>query len=394
MLRKVFVFGLLFSLLINHNIIKAHNTAKQIQLSDQSQISILTFKPGSEMYSMYGHTAIRVNDFEKKLDLIYNYGTFYFNSDSFYLDFIKGKLKYHLSISTYSSTMGEMQYEKRKVIEQVLDLSLDDRQQIVDKLENTYHSEDRFYLYDFLYDNCATRVRDVVELPVHKSIYTDTTLFQAQSFRQLLQPYLQPYYWLDLGINLLLNQNADKLASVAEQMFLPDHILNIYDQAYYTKESSRNRFTSMQKTIYQPYEDEVEASNRFLSIGWRILIVFVVISLLGFIIKFNTNIIDFILIVIYSLLGILFTILWIISEHAVLQANWNLLWTLPTLAFFFTSAKRKKISNYWLYINLLIVMLLMIPGVIPQSIPAIILPYMVIISFIYMKRLIRINANE
>ncbi|MBI9033371.1 MAG: DUF4105 domain-containing protein [Bacteroidales bacterium] len=393
-MKKKYIIALVFLAISSFTTLSAHKASRGITLSKNASISIITYKPGAEMYSMYGHSAIRVLDPEQGLDLVYNYGTFSFDSESFYIDFIKGKLKYHLSVSSHKAEMRGMVYEKRDVIEQVLNISDKDRQQIVDKLENTYHSDDRYYLYDFLFDNCATRIRDVVELPVKNTIYTDTSLFEAQSFRQLLQPYLKPYYWLDLGINLLLNQKTDALANLSQQMFLPDHILNIYEYTYYGNPTAEQKFIQSEEILYQAYHSDKDSLLDLLPVGWRILIAFIIITFLGYILKFNTNFLDYTIAIIYGFLSLLFISLWIISDHEVLQANWNLIWTLPVLGIFFLSQKRKLFSFYYVTINLgLLILLIAIPGIIPQSIPPVIFPFMMITGVLYIKRFIRFRSG-
>ena len=132
------------------------------ELTGKSRISILTLDPGKEMYTIFGHTAIRVRDETLGLDRVYNFGTFDASTPFFYLKFLQGDLNYFLSITDFDYFFRNTVDEKRSIVEQILNLTYPERQKIFNTLERQYHSNARFYKYDFFYDNCATRVRDIV----------------------------------------------------------------------------------------------------------------------------------------------------------------------------------------------------------------------------------------
>ena len=135
---------------------------KATTLSDKAEISVLTCSPGKELYSLFGHTAIRVHDPEQDLDVVFNYGTFDFDTPHFYLKFAQGLLPYQLSTSHFQSFMYSYMMEERSVYSQRLQLDSLQRQKLFDLLLENYKPENRSYLYNFLYDNCTTRVRDIL----------------------------------------------------------------------------------------------------------------------------------------------------------------------------------------------------------------------------------------
>jgi hypothetical protein len=141
--------------------------AQKQQLSDQAVISLITADPGEELYSLFGHSAIRVKDTVNNQDLVFNYGTFNFNTPNFYMKFTRGKLLYMLSIQQFDRFKRSYEYEKRDLKEQILNLTQDQKQAIFQFLLWNYQPENRYYKYDFFFDNCATRIRDVFidELP-------------------------------------------------------------------------------------------------------------------------------------------------------------------------------------------------------------------------------------
>ncbi|HWJ28198.1 MAG TPA: DUF4105 domain-containing protein, partial [Flavisolibacter sp.] len=143
------------------------------------RITLLTCAPGSELYSTFGHTALRVQDEHAGLDLVFNYGTFVFDDD-FYMKFIRGKLLYSLSVENFDDFIYEYKLESRSVQEQVLQLSCQEKQQLFHALQVNARPENRDYKYDFLFDNCTTRARDIVarntaQPVVYKNILPDKT---------------------------------------------------------------------------------------------------------------------------------------------------------------------------------------------------------------------------
>lgn len=132
-------------------------------LSDSSRITLLTVAPGDELYSAFGHTGIRITDYKNNFDVVFNYGTFDFEQHGFYTNFIKGKMRYMISTDRFEDFMAEYAYTKRSVTEQELNLTAEDKQKVFAFLYTNALPENREYYYDFFWDNCATRPRDVFE---------------------------------------------------------------------------------------------------------------------------------------------------------------------------------------------------------------------------------------
>ena len=122
---------------------------KAFQLSNEAEISILTCSPGKELYSLFGHTAIRVRDPKAGMDEVFNYGTFDFDTPHFYLKFAQGLLPYQLSTTSFRNFMLSYQMEERSVYSQRLRLDSLQKQQLFDLLLENYRPENRSYLYNF-----------------------------------------------------------------------------------------------------------------------------------------------------------------------------------------------------------------------------------------------------
>jgi hypothetical protein len=189
-------------------------------LENKVKISLLTCSPGQELYSLFGHSAIRVYAPSQNIDIVYNYGTFDFDTPGFGVKFIRGKLPYKLAVGKYESFMREYDYFQRDVEEQVLNIDSTQTAEIISFLQNNAKSENALYAYDFLFDNCSTRIRDII-LPY--SDYTKESL-DGLSFREMLIPYINNHAWTAFGIHLILSGVTDKNADFYTQMFLPDYL--------------------------------------------------------------------------------------------------------------------------------------------------------------------------
>jgi hypothetical protein len=206
--------------------------AQNAVLSDNSKISLLTCGSGSELYSAFGHTALRIQDPSIGLDVVYNYGTFDFRTEHFYLKFIKGDLNYFVSISTFTDFITEYQYDQRSVIEQILRLSLIQKQDLFDKLNTSLYSDERFYTYKFIDRNCTTMVLDKLNQTIKNKTIVKTAAVNL-SYREVLYPYFEDYYWFKLGINIIFGAPTD----VADtQLFLPIELQNSVEKLVVNKE--------------------------------------------------------------------------------------------------------------------------------------------------------------
>src|SRR5690606_16424401 len=206
----------------------------EVRLTDKAEIRIVTCGPyQGELYSAFGHSAIRVFDPELDIDLIYNYGVFNFNQPNFYLNFAKGHLLYRLAVSRYQPFVESYIEENRYVHEQILNLTPTQNQKVFEFLQWNAKEENMHYYYDYFYDNCATRVRDVMKNALGESVrFEDSHISTSYTIRDLCDLYLQEQPWGDLGIDLCLGLPMDKPATPWMYMFLPDYLEQGYDHAY------------------------------------------------------------------------------------------------------------------------------------------------------------------
>ena len=202
------------------------------ELSSEARISLLTCAPGEELYTRFGHTAIRVYDPEKDIDVTFNYGIFNFNTEHFYWKFVRGETWYELGVTPTWWFMREYEESHRPVYEQVINFQHYERDSIWNALITNYLPQNRQYLYNFVYDNCATRPYQLLTRTYGDSIYSSYTGYTGQSYRTFIRHYVGAHSWANAGINLLFGPKADKPMSDQERLFLPEELMFYIDKGY------------------------------------------------------------------------------------------------------------------------------------------------------------------
>ncbi|MBR0195767.1 MAG: DUF4105 domain-containing protein [Paludibacteraceae bacterium] len=201
-------------------------------LSDRAFISLVTCAPGQELYARYGHTAIRVCDPEYPFDILFNYGIFSFNTDHFYWKFVKGETWYSLGTSSAKWFFEDYEEEQRPVYEQMLNLTPAQRENVWQALCENDKPENREYLYNFVFDNCATRPYELIKSAIGDSIVSDYIGYKGQTYRRFIRHYTGALSWENAGINLLFGPKADRVMSNEQRLFLPEELMYYLQQAH------------------------------------------------------------------------------------------------------------------------------------------------------------------
>ncbi len=344
-------------------------------LSADSKISVLTCSDGEELYSAFGHSAIRVSDATNNIDWVFNYGTFDFNTPWFYLKFANGNLDYLLSISEYKHFLAQYFRDNRSVTEQVLNLNLNDRQRLFDALLINYKPENRNYRYDFFYDNCATRITDIVSDNVKSVIvFSPIEPNKRISFRSMLHHYLYSSPWTEMGLAMILGLPADKIPTVRESTFLPYFLMQAFDQATYTTSDGQSMPLIKEKVAI------LDFPKGLISSIWSPVLFFWLLLILSFVLVFfaNINIIrlfDGLLFLSTGIVGVFISFLWFVSNHSVTGNNWNLLWAMPTFLFLAFANHKSKVSVIIMFFNLFCLGVFLIGWkLIPQAFPLATIP--------------------
>jgi len=219
MIKKVlFIISFLFSL--NLSVVFS-------QTKSDTSVYLLTCGPGTETYSIYGHSAIRIVIPGQNSDIIYNWGVFDFNTPNFAWKFAKGRLDYMVVSESLQSFLQEYLNERRSVYSQKINFNPDEKRKFVSLINDNLKPENVNYRYDFFYDDCSTRIRNLLEKAIgNKLLYPPAETGKIPTFRNLVAKYQNPYPWLQFGIDLIMGSTSDKRASFRDRMFLPIDVKN------------------------------------------------------------------------------------------------------------------------------------------------------------------------
>lgn len=314
-------------LVFNFNV----GSSQSPRLSDSSFISILTLGPSpEELYSAFGHSAIRLYDSINNIDIAFNYGVFDFNQPHFYLNFARGYSYYMVDAYPYPLLRDYYIQHNRFVHEQILNLTQNQKQKFTDFLIWNVQPQNKSYRYDYFYNNCATKVRDAFQVALPNQVLFDSTFIKTNyTIRNLTDLYLLKQPWGDLGIDICLGLPMDKTARPFEYMFLPDYIESSFDHAL---NQSINQPLVTEKLIIYEAKDEPSSFHWFHP--W---IVFGIIFLICTFItwkdwqqKKSSRWLDVVLFTTIGMIGILLLFLWTLTDHQAAAKNFNLLWALPT----------------------------------------------------------------
>ena len=350
------------------------------------RLSLLTCAPGDELYSTFGHTALRIQDSAANTDLVYNYGTFDFEAPGFYMKFVRGKLDYFLSIDKYPDFMYEYQYFQRSVQEQELNLTCAEKQQIISALNVNLQGANRMYKYDFIYDNCTTRVRDLIFHSLPGSSVKHKLVPQGTTARNLIHSYLdkggEP--WSKLGIDILLGAGLDKPVDNNVAMFLPDYLLKGIDSAAIngTQPVVKQKRTLLNATT------PIQATGNYVPL---ILFTLLCGGLAALYLspapraQSISRFVDSFLLYLTGLLGLLLLFMWWGTDHRMTKDNYNLLWALPTniIAVWFLWRSPSWLKTYF-YVAFAVTALLLVGWFwLPQEFNISLVPFVFLMLYRY-----------
>lgn len=298
----------------------------QKSIPSNAQISVLTIGPGDNLNDAFGHNGIRIKTTYS--DIVYDFGRYNFEDPNFYLNFAKGKLNYLQGKAYTNNVLDFYKSENRSIKEQILNLNAKQKKTLHAFLEANYAKNKGAYLYDFFYDNCATKIRDVVELASSNTIKYDLpTDYKSQTFRDLIQNNLNRNTWGSLGIDIALGAVIDREATPREHLFLPENIYKFFEKTSINKQS----LVSESKTLNQVNKSKITGVFIFSPL----VILTLLASFIGFITykDFKNNKrskwLDVSIHVILGSIGLLLCLLWFATDHSATANNYNLLWAFP-----------------------------------------------------------------
>ncbi|MDN5295904.1 MAG: hypothetical protein PWQ71_10 [Bacteroidota bacterium] len=357
----------------------------QPPLSDSAKISLMTCAPWSgAVYALYGHTAVWVKDDSTHTDVVFNYGFFDSSQPNFIYHFVRGETDYVLGVTSFEDFISEYRSKGVSVWEQPLNLSQGEKQTLWKALYINSLPENRSYRYNFLYDNCATRPRDMVEKYVEgKIIYPKTT--DNQTYRNLLHECLHPYPWMEFGIDLIIGAPADRKIDERDKMFLPEYLKRAFEGAIVEKNDTL-RYPLVQQTRVILTSNNAAKVSEYsiftpLNMAFALLLITLLLSIIqinninnGFLIK----VFDTLLFGMVGLGGTIVFFLMYFSEHPATNPNWNFVWLniislLIAVLFWIKSAE--KVVHIYHFINFAaLTLFLFFWWLIPQQLPVASIP--------------------
>lgn len=312
-------FTLILSFLLTITAFAQQPAEREDDIYSNLEISLLTCSPGDELYSAFGHTAIRVND------MVFNYGMFNFNTEGFYIKFVSGQTDYELGVEMMDGFERQYERRNRSVIEQKLNLTNEEKAALFNALIENTRPENKTYRYNFVFDNCATRPRVKIEECLKGAIKYDVKE-ESESYRKLIEKYVGEDSWIKFGIDILIGAEADKTASFFDRLFLPDELMNAFATA---KRDNGERLVSQTEEIVSQDKDEDDDEDNCVTPLAVAVIAMSIISIASLLFPRKLKALDFILFLATGLLGVVVTFLCFFSLHPLVGENYNLLWLNP-----------------------------------------------------------------
>jgi len=286
----------------------------QNSLSKQAKVSVITCGLGNEMYSLFGHTAIRINDPERNIDVVYNYGAFDFDTPNFVLKFSKGDLQYFVTAGNFFDFKQQYVYEKRSVVEQVLNLSPEQKEKLFSELNATLFSDKRFYTYKFIDRNCTTMVVEKLNEILGKDVVTKVGN-REETYREILFPYFNNHFYEQLGTSIIFGKKVDEKGT---KIFLPIELEQSLDAT---------KFNNIPICLEKNTIIQVEPEQPFS--WWNNIFTYLIILILIAVTDNKYMAIFYFLII--GAVGLIFSVAGLYSFHRELEFNYNILLFNPLL---------------------------------------------------------------
>lgn len=351
---------------------------------DSAKCSLLTCSAGEEIYSLFGHTALRYEDPARGIDVVFNYGMFSFRVPHFALRFALGETDYQLGVTEFSRFAAEYQWDERDVWQQTLNLTSREKQRLWEALTENYRPENRTYRYNFFYDNCATRPRDRIEACVDGRVEyaaaQDTTATVC-TWRDLLHRYTEGHPWARFGIDLCIGSRADKPASYREQMFVPFYLQQYLRGACIVSEQGDRRPLVGEEVKVVDAAHTAQEESLLPSPMQAALLLWAgvtVLSIYGVRRRKSLWALDGLLFGTAGVAGCILAFLAACSQHPAVSPNWLLLVLHPLHLFclpcVLIRVKKKRLSRYMAANGVVLTLFIVLLAPIPQFIPPAVLP--------------------
>ena len=336
------------------------------------EFSLLTCSPGSEIYELFGHTAIRYHNPDAREDIVFNYGMFSFNTPNFIWRFVKGETDYQLGVTRFEYFWPEYHYRGSYVYEQKLNLPDSLKARLLISLFENYEPQNRIYRYNFFYDNCTTRARDMIERATGQNVIYEKEVGKT-SFRKIIHKFTKGHEWSRLGMDICIGSEADKTLNEREAMFAPLYYMDFLNHAYIiSSDGGKTKLAKEPQVIVTPGNGiEEEDMPSPMLVFAMLFVLTVIVSALELKVKRTLWGYDIILFGGTGLCGLIIAFLVFFSTHPATSPNYMLIFMHPLHllllpAFIYKEAKGRQ-SIYHMANSVVIALFFILIFIIPQD---------------------------
>lgn len=335
-------------------------------LLDSIEVSLLTCTPGKDMYAKFGHTALRLKDHTQGIDIVFNYGCFDYNANNFVLKFLLGQTDYLLNDEPFDYLKYRYGMLGNGVTEQQLNLNPMEANRLLSLLLENLRPENQEYRYNWLYDNCTERARDMLEKAVDGKIEYAGVTNDDVTVRDMLHQCLQQSPWVAFGIDLILGDEIDRKVDKRIMMFLPSVLRAESDGAYIVRDDgTRMEYVRGRDTVLEDKNgpDEANLVGSPLFVFALMLAATIALFIQELHQGRNTVWMDVTMHVCQGLTGCLVAFLFFFSVHPAVDSNWLVI-ILNPLALCYAvwilyCAKHGK-KNHLSYVNLAVMLVFIV----------------------------------
>jgi hypothetical protein len=309
----------------------------------------LTCGPGTETYSIYGHSAIRIVLSEQHSDIVYNWGVFDYSTPNFTWKFAKGRLDYMLDTESLKGFLQSYFFEKRYVYSQKMNINASEKRTLLELINENLKPENVKYRYDFFYDDCSTRIRDLFEKSIGKKLkYPPAETGKMPTFRDMVGKYQAPYPWLKFGVDLIMGSTSDKRAAFRDRMFLPIDMKDELSEALVHRDDKMIPLLRNPEILLD-FEAPNIKPNFFTSPPFIFTLVIILILILAALTKSLKviRIIDIIIYSVFSILSVLMIFFNFFTDHVQMKWNLNIIWLNPFIIVCLVTLILNKTGTVW-----------------------------------------------
>ena len=350
--RILRIISLVFFVLLTTNA-KGQTADSIISNMDDVEVSLLTCGPGNEAYSLFGHTAIRISQPSRGMDVVVNYGMFSFKQKYFIPRFVLGLTDYQMGITMFDDFKAEYEYEQRWVFEQTLNLTSKEKSALLQAIDQNYKPENVTYRYNFFYNNCTTKARDIIAANIDGKIKYNSATIEYPSFRELCHSKTSSHRWSQFGNDLLLGIQADLPTNISEQQFLPENLEHDFSNATIGATNASPRKLVSHEEYIIPKDISASAAPDSLpsprALAIVIALIIIGVSLIEYFWSKNLWLTDAILMPLIGLTGMILFVM-IFSKHPTVNINFQILILNPIALFMaipMVIKQRKGMLTWW-----------------------------------------------